>query len=440
MFVKRSLIILALCCLALPARAGLDIQHWRLPQGGLVYFVENHDLPMIDISVDFSAGSARDTPATSGLAASTNSMMRLGAGPWSEQQLAERLADAGANLSGRFDQDRGGYTLRTLSSPDERSAGLSVLQAVLTQPRFAPAILEREMQRAVAAIREASVKPDYQGAKAFQTAIFGAHPYALPEEGEIETLNKLHSEDLLAFHRNYYVASNMVLAIMGDMTRGEVEVFANALAAALPQGAAPPDLPPVSALGQSVDTLLPHHASQSHLFMGMPGIKRIDPDYFPLLVGNYILGGGGFDSRLLIEIRQKRGLAYSAYSYFSPLQQLGPFQIGLQTRRDATDEAVKVVRETLRRFIDEGPSQAELAQAKSNLVGGFPLRLDSNKKIQEHLALIGFYRLPLDWLETYPKAVEAVTRDDIVRAFRERVKPEAMVTVIVGGQVEPAKN
>jgi zinc protease len=311
MFVERLVLMLGLLCAALPASASLNIQHWTLPQGGAVYFVENHDLPMLDISVDFAAGSARDTAATSGLAAMTNRLMTLGAGPWNEQQVAERLADAGANLSGRFDQDRGGFTLRTLSSTEERAMALSVLQAVLTQPRFDAAVLSRETQRAVASIQEASVKPEYQGGKAFQTAIYGAHPYAMPEEGEIDTLVKLTVADLQAFHRKYYVAPNMVIAIMGDMTRMEAESLATTLAAALPKGEAPPALPAVSALGNAVDTLIPHHASQSHLFMGAPGLKRIDPDYFPLLVGNYILGGGGFDSRMLIEIRQKRGLAYT---------------------------------------------------------------------------------------------------------------------------------
>jgi zinc protease len=425
---------LGLFCLALAAHAGLAIQHWTLPQGGKVYFVENHDLPMLDISADFSAGSARDTAPTSGLAATTNRMLQLGAGEWSEQQFSERLADVGALLTGRFDQDRGGYTLRTLGSTPERDIALGLFKAALSAPRFDAATLEREKQRAIGAIREASVKPEFQGGKAFQTAIYGAHPYALAEEGEIDTLAKLTVADLRAFHARHYVAGNLVLAIMGDMTRAEAEAFATALAAALPQGAPPPPLPPVARLAQGSEKILPHHATQSHLFMGAPGMKRLDPDYFPLLVGNYILGGGGFDSRILIEIRQKRGLAYSAYSYFSPMRELGSFQIGLQTRRDATDEAVKVARDTLRRFIAEGPGEAELTQAKNNLIGGFPLRLDSNKKIQEHLAMIGFYGLPLDWLEAYPKAVAAVTGAAVVDAFRRRVDADALVTVIVGGQ------
>jgi zinc protease len=180
--------------------------------------------------------------------------------------------------------------------------------------------------------------------------------------------------------------------------------------------------------------ILPHHATQSHLQIGLPGMTRDDPDYFPLLVGNYILGGGGFDSRLMQEVRDRRGFAYSVHSYFMPLRQRGAFEIGLQTRREATDEALAVVRSTVQRFLDAGPTEAELKQAQANLIGSFPLRLDSNKKIVEHLAMLGFYGLPLSWLDEYPRQVAAVTLDDIRRAFRARVVPEQMVTVIVGGQ------
>jgi zinc protease len=226
----------------------------------------------------------------------------------------------------------------------------------------------------------------------------------------------------------------MAIALMGDLSRAEAEAIAVRLAADLPLGDAAPALAAVSVKSTGQETTIPHHATQSHLFMGLPGIKREDADYFPLYVGNYVLGGGGFDSRLTESIRQKKGLAYSVYSYFAPMRELGPFQIGLQTRRDATQEALRTAREELARYLADGPTEAELTQAKNNLIGGFPLRIDSNKKILEYLAVIGFYRLPLDWLDTYSAKVAAVTRDDILRAFRGRVKPEAMMTVIVGGQ------
>ena len=166
--------------------------------------------------------------------------------------------------------------------------------------------------------------------------------------------------------------------------------------------------------------------------MGEIGMQRIDPDYFPLLVGNYVLGGGGFDSRILKEIRQKRGLAYSAYSYFIPYQQPGPFTIGVQTKKADAAEALKVLHETLDKFIKDGPTEAELKQAKNNIVLGFPLRIDSNRKILDYLGVIGFYDLPLTYLEDYPRAVSKVTVAQVRDAFRRRVDPDNMVTVIVG--------
>ncbi len=436
----RQLFLGLVLSLALPALAGLNIQHWTTPSGARVYFVENHDLPMLDVSVSFTAGSVRDSRAKSGLSSLTRHMMTLGAGEWSEQAIAERVADVGASLGGHFDQDRAGFSIRTLSSPRERDQALSVLKAVLSAPRLDAEVLAREKARAIASLRESATQPEYLGEKAFQAAIYGDHPYGLPEAGEIDTLETLSRDDLVNFYRQYYRARNATLAIMGDIGRAEAQRLAAELTASLPEGEAAPPVPAVQGLGRGGEQLIPHHATQSHLFIGQPGMKRDDPDYFPLLVGNYILGGGGFDSRLVAEIRQKRGLAYSAYSHFSPMQERGAFQMGLQTRREATAEAVRVTRETLQRYLQEGPTEEELAQAKNNLVGSFPLRLDSNKKILDYLSVIGFYRLPLDWLDTYTAKVEAVGRDDILHAFRSRLRPEAMSTVIVGGPLEASAN
>lgn len=432
----RQIVLGLALLLALPAWAGLQIQHWTTAGGARVYFVENRDLPMLDVSVTFAAGSARDTRERSGLARMTRQLMSLGAGAWSEQEIAECLADVGAILSGHFDQDRAGFGLRTLSGAKERDQALSVLQAVLAAPHFDAAVLAREKARAVAGLREAATQPQYLGEKAFQAAVFDDHPYALNEAGEIDAIERLERDDLVAFHRQYYRASNATLAIMGDIGRDQAERLAEALTTGLPPGEAPPPTPPVRASERGSEQVIPHHATQSHLFLGLPGMKRGDPDFFPLVVGNYILGGGGFDSRIMAEVRVRRGLAYSAYSAIQPMQELGVFVIGLQTRREATREAVQVVRETLEAFLRDGPTDAELAQAKNFLVGSFPLRLDSNRKILDHLAMIGFYRLPLDWLDTYASRVKAVTREDILRAFRSRIRPEAMHTVIVGGQLE----
>lgn len=436
MISDRILIFLTTLILAPAAFAGLDIQHWSTPQGARVYFVENHELPMLDVSVDFAAGSARDPRAKSGLASLTRQLMSLGAGKYEERDIAEKMADVGANLGGRFDADRAGFQVRTLSGKAEREQAIDVLGAILATPRFDAGILAREKARVIAGLQESETRPDYLGAKAFQAAIYGDHPYALNEGGEVATVAKIDRDDLRAFHRDHYRARNMSIAVMGDISRAEAEALAEKLASGLPPGEAPAPIPPVKPVAQGKRQVIPHHATQSHLFMGLPGLLREDPDYFPLYVGNYVLGGGGFDSRLTKAIRDKKGLAYSVYSYFMPMRELGPFQIGLQTRREATDDAVASARAELERYLQEGPTEAELTQAKNNIVGGFPMRIDSNRKILEYLAVIGFYRLPLDWLDTYTPQVEAVSRDDILRAFRARLRPEAMDTVIVGGQLE----
>ncbi len=438
MISKRITLFFTGLLLALPAAAGLDIQNWSTPQGARVYFVENHELPMLDLSVDFDAGSARDNRAKSGLASLTRQLMSLGARAYSERDIAEKMADVGADLESHLDADRAGFTLRTLSGRGERDQAVDLLAAVLAAPKFDADILEREKARAIASLQESATRPEYIGERAFQAAIYGNHPYALPEDGEVDALAKLTRADLEAFHRAYYRASDMSIAIMGDISRGDAETLATKLAANLPPGEAPPPLPPVTVATRGSRQVIAHPATQSHLFMGLPGLKREDPDYFPLFVGNYVLGGGGFDSRLTKDIRDKKGLAYSVYSYFMPMRELGPYRIGLQTRREETDLAVNSARADLDRYLTDGPSEEELAQARNNLVGGFPMRIDSNKKILEYLAMIGFYRLPLNWLDTYLPQVEAVTPADVLRAFRARVRPEAMSTVIVGGQVETA--
>jgi zinc protease len=219
--------------------------------------------------------------------------------------------------------------------------------------------------------------------------------------------------------------------MIGAITRAEAQAIAERLTEGLPQSAAPAAMPPVVA-PEPVERRIAHPATQSHILIGAPAIARGDPDFFPLFVGNYVLGGGGFVSRLTNEVREKRGLAYSVYAFFSPMAQPGPFTVGLQTQKAQTDEALKVVRETVARFVADGPTEDELAAARQNLVGGFALRIDSNRKILDNLATIGWYRLPLDYLARWTERVEAVTAAQVREAFGRHVRPDRLVTVVVG--------
>lgn len=428
----RAFAAVLLFALPLAAQAALAIQHWQTPQGARVYFVESRELPMLDVAVEFPAGSARDPAGKSGLARLTQSLLDLGAGGLSETAIAHRLADVGAVMSGTFDRDRAGVSLRTLSSAREREAALDMLVRVLQRPDFPPAVVQREKRRLIASIREEEADPGNVVSKAFFRAVYGNHPYAHDPDGEPADIARLTRRDLVNFHRTHYSAPNAVIAIMGDLSRGEAEALAQRLAAGL-SNAVPLTPLPQPAAPAAVETRLAHPSTQSHVRVGTLGIARNDPDFFPLFVGNYVLGGGGFDSRLVKEVRDKRGFAYSAFSYFAPMGVAGPFQLGLQTQGGQVDAALEVARTTLADFIANGPSEAELIQAKDNLTGGFPLRIDSNRKILEYLSVIGFYRLPLDYLDTWVDRVNAVDVEAVKEAFARRIDPGRLVTVVVGG-------
>lgn len=430
-FMQRLLLAVGLL-LSLQAEAGLNIQHWQTSAGSEVYFVENHDLPIIDLSVNFDAGTARDDAAKSGLASVTRYLMTLGAAGMSDEEISNRMADVGAIMGGDLDSDRASFKLRTLSSARERDQALDIYTKILQQPDFPAAVLEREKARIVAGLRESATQPESIANKAFMKALYGAHPYALDDSGEPDTVAALKVEDLQKFYKTYYGAKGAVIALIGDVSREQATEIAERISKGLPDAPAASALPAVSYPEQASEQRIDHPATQSHILLGYPGVKRVDPDYFALYVGNYILGGGGFVSRLTEEVREKRGLVYSVYSYFVPMKELGPFQIGLQTKRDQAEQALQVVHETLDKFMRNGVTEAELKAAKQNIIGGFPMRLDSNGKILDYLSVIGFYKLPLTYLDDFNKQVSKVTTAQIKDAFNRRVKTDKMVSVIVG--------
>ncbi|WP_245234361.1 M16 family metallopeptidase [Methylotenera oryzisoli] len=417
---------------ATSVQAAVKIEQWQTSAGSAVYFVENHDLPILDLSVNFAAGSARDTLEKSGVASITRYLMTLGAAGMSDEAIANKFADVGAVLGGSFDADRAALSLRTLSSERERLQALNVFTQILQKPDFPDAVLAREKARIISGLQESATQPESISTKAFMSALYGTHPYSLDDSGEIDTVAAIKPDDLRAFYQQFYGAKGAVIAIIGDVTREQAQQIAESLSTGLPASSAPAPIAAVTAPGQAKEQRIAHPASQSHILLGYTGIKRNDPDLFPLYVGNYILGGGGFVSRLTEEVREKRGLVYSVYSYFMPMAEAGPFQIGLQTKKDQAEAALVLVRETLEKFLKNGVTEAELKAAKANIIGGFPMRIDSNKKILDYLSVIGFYKLPLNYLDGYNKNVESVTAAQIKDAFNRRLQTQNFVTVIVG--------
>ncbi|SFO33482.1 M16 family metallopeptidase [Nitrosospira briensis] len=433
MHVMRYVFFLLLGMYSQWALATLPIQHWQASSGAQVYFVESRELPILDVSVDFSAGSSTDTPDKSGRAGLTLYLLTLGAGGLTEDQISRSIADVGAQLGAHFDEDRAGVTLRTLSSERERSQALDILARVIQQPAFDINVLEREKARIVSGLREADTKPGTIADRTLMKMLYGSHPYGLRGSGEVDTVSALQRKDLVDLHQSRYSGTDAVVSIMGNVSRAEAAAIAESLTRELTREKAGHDVPEVTP--PVADTKrISHPATQSHILLAYPGLRRDDPDYFPLLVGNHILGGGGFTSRLMEEIRQKRGLAYSVHSHFSPLKEQGPFEIGLQTRKEQSEEALTLTRKVLSDFVAGGPTEKELVEARQNIIGSFPLRIDSNKKIIGYLAMIGFYKLPLSYLDDYVKAVAKVTVAQVKEAFQQRINPAGMVAVVVGAE------
>jgi zinc protease len=425
----RVTLELLLVAAATPALGGVQIEHWTTPSGARAYFVETHALPIVDVSVEFAAGSSYDPRERAGLGQLTLTLLKGGSARYSEADVDRRIADAGAQLRESFDLDRAGFALRTLSSDAERKAAVDTLADILQSPRFAGEIFEREKARAIANVAEAETQPDQVAEKRLYALMYPSHPYGWTATRA--TLTAVTRDDVERHYRAHYGATGTAVAIVGDLSVEAAKALADQLTARLAPGgqaALPPPVPATQA--ETVRIAFP--STQSHVLLGEAVMTRDDPDYFPLLVGNYILGGGGFASRLMTDVRSKRGLAYSVYSYFYPFARRGPFTVGLQTRRDQADEALRRVQGVIMDFVASGPTAAELKAAKQSLVGGFPLRIDTNRKLLEQLAIMGFYRLPLDWLDTYPARLEAVTLGQIRDAFSRRVPPAKLATVVVG--------
>ena len=438
---KHSLLGLLACLFALtavPAHASPVIQHWVTDNGARIYFVPAPDLPMVDIQFTFDAGSARDHDKK-GVAHLTNSLLDEGAGELNADQIAEQFDSLGAEFGTGSYRDMALMKLRSLTDPSLLTPAIELFTLILSDPTFPAESFERNKKQTLIAIQSQLQSPQSIGDKAFFKALYGDHPYSAPSLGFEESVTALTRSDMVDYYQQYYVAKNAVVAIVGDLDRTTAEAIATQLTKGLTVGEASPRVAAPAVIEKGSVINIEHPSTQTHISIGHPGITRDDPDHFALYVGNHILGGGGLTSRISDEIRNKRGLAYSAYSFFSPMRAAGPFLMGLQTRNDQANDAIKVMFATLQEFIDNGPTAEELEAAKRNITGGFPLRIAGNSKILGYLGNIGFYSLPLDYLDTYNDHVNAVTIEQIKDAFKRRVHPDKLVTVTVGAPPPAAK-
>jgi zinc protease len=409
------------------------IEQWQTDNGARVYFVQATELPMIDIKIVFDAGSARDPQNKNGLAMLTNSLLNEGAGGLSADKIAEQFDNVGAQFSNSIDKDTANIGLRSLTDAKLLEPALTLFTTVLTQPDFQPTDFERVRQQMLVALKYEDQSPESIAENTFYQTLYGTHPYAIDAQGTKEAVAALKVEEVKAFYQRHYVAKNAVIAIVGAIDKARATTLANQLTQSLPAGEIAPPLPQPTELTEAKTIQRVYPATQTTVYLGQLGVARKDPDYFSLYVGNHILGGSGLVSRLSEQIREQRGLVYSTNSYFYPYRVTGAFVLQLQTRNDQTNTALQVAIETVKNFVATGPTEAELTAAKQNIIGGFPLRIDSNKEKLSYVATIGFYHLHLDYLEKFPAQIEAVTVESIKAAFNRKIQLDKLLTVTVGG-------
>ena len=428
---KVCYVISILCCgISLAQAATPTVHTWTSRQGAKVMYVQTNALPMLDIRVVFDAGSARDGEHP-GLAQFTNALLTEGTADEDAQTLASRVEAEGIQLGHGTYRDMAWVSARTLTAQPALRVAVDSLAQMLGMPRFASDSIAQIRQQLLVGLRQTAQSPGKVAAERLYQALYGDHPYAHPISGTPESLTKINRHDIQAFHRQYYVAANAVIALVGAIDRKTAEKIAEQVAARLQTGQAAPALStPVSITEQQVSVDFP--ASQSHLYLGRLGVSRHDPDYLPLYVGNHILGGSTLNSLLGEAVRHQHGLSYSVYSYFRPLRATGPFVIVAQTQNAQAHRALQVMQAVLQQFMAQGPTQAQLQAAKQYLIGSFPSSVASNHKIVKYIAMMGLYDLPLDWLVTLPDKIAAVTTAQIRSAFRRRIQSQEQITVIAG--------
>jgi len=430
MIMRRLIVLLALLSPLAPAQA-LDVQTWNTVNGVKVLFVESHALPIVDVRLAFKAGSSRDGELY-GVSRLVSALLVEGTGDHLAEDIALTFESAGAELGHDSLRDMAWTSLRSLSDQASLDKTIDLFARVTALPSFPDDAVERDRKAMLIGLANRKNQISEVVEDAFFSHVYDGHAYEVGSHGAEQTLKAITRDDLFDFHGRYYVANNANLAIVGDLTQAQARVLADRITRYLKPGQAAPEIPAAPPASEARTIAIPFKTSQTHIKQGLPVLSRKDPDYFALYLGNHIFGGSGFSSRLMQEIRENRGLTYSVYSYFMPMENSGPFEMALQTSNDQVKEAGDLLNKMLREFIDKGPTDEEMEHAKKNITGSFPLKLDSNKKIVEYMSLIGFYDLPLDYLDNFNANIMAVTAQAIRDAFKRRVKPEQMIRIIVG--------
>ena len=425
----RVLVLLLL--LTSSAQAKLDIQHWTTPEGTKVFFAQTKGLPILDIQLNFDAAASRDGDQF-GLASLTSSLLGTATQYHNEEQIINTFESVGAQFSNSSLKDMSIVSLRTLTRQPILKKSLDIFTEVITQPSFEQKYLTREKRQTLRAIEAAKQSPASVASLAFNEAVFGDHPYAHAKIGTQKTIEKISLKDLKRHYQQFYVAKNLTIALVGDISRAQAKQVARQISHGLNVGQKTKTNPNISPLKQAKKIHIEFPSKQTHVLIGQTGINRSHPDYYPLYLGNHIFGGSGLTSILSDEIREKKGLAYSAYSYFTKMQSNGFFMMRMQTKNDQAVEAKNIALQTLKKFRNNAIDTQKLQDGKDNIIGGFALETASNANILTYLSIIGFYDLPLDYLSSFTDKIKDIGATDIQKSYARLIDMDKLIILSVG--------
>ncbi len=431
-----GLVLLAMTMRA-PVAGAVEIQRVVSPGGIEAWLVEEHAIPIIAVSFAVSRGSYHDPAGKEGLSYLLSATLDEGAGDLDSRAFRARIDDHAISLAFDSGLDQFSGSLETLS--EFRDEAIRLLALSITQPRFDPEPVERMKSQIIANIAREQADAGKVAARNWFSTAFGSAGYGRPSSGDIQSVHSLNPDDLKAFYVDQLALDGMKIGVVGDISAEELGSLLDRAFGGLVQNSAFAPIPESDpAEGPGLVTV-EMDVPQTELRFGIRGLERSDPDFVPAYVMNYILGGGGSASRFYDEVREKRGLSYSVYSYLYPLKGTGVWYGGAATRADRAQTTLAVIKDQIRLMSEHGPSEAELNAAKRYLTGAFPLRFDSNSKIANQLVAIQIDDLGIDYIDRRNEMIQAVTIEDVRRAARRLLQLDRMIVILVG-KPESIKN
>jgi len=426
-----SAIFVLVLSFAAPAAATQLAERETLPNGMVVLHSGRHSVPMVSVVMAIRAGSIAEPSAKAGLASLTAALLNEGTQKRTSREISEAIEFVGGSLSASAGADYTTVSLTVLKK--DIGLGFDLLSDIVLHPAFREEEIARKKQITKNRLIQQNEEPGIVASIAFSKAVFGEHPYGRQVQGTVETLDTITRQDLVDFHGAYFAPNNTIVSVVGDISRDELirllgEYFGNWQKKNIPENV----LPAIGRKQGPTVIKVNKDLTQTNIILGHLGISRDNPDYYAVTVMNYILGGGGFASRLVDNIRDNRGLAYDVHSYFSASKYSGNFQAGLQTKNESANTAIAEVIREMERMRTEPVSDKELADAKSYLTGSFPLRIDSNSKIAGFNLAVEYYGLGLDYIDRYPAIIDAITREDILKVAKKYLDAANYILVVVG--------